>query len=72
MFKCLGHFIKKVYSHNISSKTHLIYFFALPRNFGLNVLHSFENIAKTLSVTLEVSLSIVVLNACKNEEMKAL
>ena len=61
MFKCLGHFIKKVYSYNLADPSHI--FFALPRNFGLNVLHSFENIAKTLSVTLEVSLSIY-LNNC--------
>ena len=35
-------------------------FFSLPRNFRSNIIHSFENIAKTLSVALEVSLSIRV------------
>ena len=30
MFKCLGHFIKKLYSHNFASKTHHIYFSHFP------------------------------------------
>ena len=32
VFKCLGHFTKKVYSHNFASKTHLIYFSHFPEN----------------------------------------
>ena len=60
MFKCLGHFIKKVYSHNFASKTCLIYFSHFPESLRLNILYSFENIAKTLPVTLEVSLSIYI------------
>ena len=51
---------KKRFTHIILLLRPISYIFALPRNFGLNVLHSFENIAKTLSVTLEVSLSICV------------
>ena len=30
VFKCLGHFIKKVYSHNFASKIYLIYFSHFP------------------------------------------
>ena len=33
-------------------------FFSFPLNFRLNILHTFENIGKTLSVALEVLLSI--------------
>ena len=58
MFKCLWHFIKKLYSHNFASKTHHIYFSHFP---GILVeMYYIENIEKTLSVMLEVSLSIVI------------
>ena len=58
VFKCLGHFLKKSFLAQFCFEDPSHIYFTLPRNFGLNVLHSFENIAKTLSVTLEVSISI--------------
>ena len=33
LFKCLGHFIKKVNSHKFASKTRLIYFSHFPEIF---------------------------------------
>ena len=33
LFKCLGHFIENVYTHNFASKTRLIYFSPFPEIF---------------------------------------
>ena len=57
MFKYPRHLTKKVYSHTLHLLlTHI--FLSLSRNFRLTISHSFENIAKTLPVELEVRLSI--------------
>ena len=45
-----------VYFHNFASKTRPVYF-----SYHLNILRSVEHITKTLSMTLEVLLSIVTL-----------
>ena len=44
--------------HHFAFGTRLMIFFYRPCNFHFNILSSFESIAKTLSVALEVSLSI--------------
>ena len=54
--KHLGCFIINVCWHDFAFSTHE--FCYRPYNFHFNILNSFEIIAKTLSVALEVSLSI--------------
>ena len=58
MSKRPGHFFIKVCWHNFAFRTRLTIFSYRPCNFHLNILCSFEIIAKTLAVALEVSLSI--------------
>ena len=52
-----GCFLIEVYCHDFAFSTHLMNFAIVPAIF---ISHSFEIIAKTLSVALEMSLSIYV------------
>ena len=62
VFKYLKHCRKQVYAHKFDSKILFIYvniYSSLPCNFRLNILLNVENIAKTILVALEVSISIL-------------
>ena len=58
MFKCLGHLIKR-FTRTILLLRRVSYIFRTSLKFWVKCLTKFENIAKTLFMTLEVSLRIV-------------
>ena len=58
VFKYLRHCRKKIYAHKFVSKILFIYISHFPEVLHLNILLNVENIAKTILVALEVSISI--------------